>query len=390
MICDIGNGVIEVIIQLNLAICFRLVVMIHHHHNLHSPSLGGNGCGICMSPPPKVRIFLWRAFHDYIPSELNLQRHHVPVKGCCALCGSSKASTSHYLLFCPQIKKFWKDTQFWAHLKLFRNLNFLDCGINLDALISKSSFENFAMFSWALWKEVFHWKHEPIFPRKPINIDWVVPYFEEFLNAFLATSPRRLAASSSHILIWSKPPSGHFKLDVDEGFDKAKGRASIGVVIRDHVGTVRAAFASGIRLPDCVLSAELLTILHGLQFALHFGFDKVLVSSDSSLAVHAVNSSLEIRDPVGNFVADVRSLLASINFIALNLVNREANKLAHCIARFALSNPSPLSWVKGVLPSWIVFATKEYNYLGSLPCVLLVNFIVGIMFDYGTILLDYD
>lgn len=50
--------------------------------------------------PPKVRIFLWKAAHDAIASEANLNIHHVPCPPRCVLCGFHWADTNHAIFSC--------------------------------------------------------------------------------------------------------------------------------------------------------------------------------------------------------------------------------------------------------------------------------------------------
>lgn len=39
-----------------------------------------------MRVPSKVKIFVWRSFHESIPTMVNLWNHHVPVYGNCPIC----------------------------------------------------------------------------------------------------------------------------------------------------------------------------------------------------------------------------------------------------------------------------------------------------------------
>lgn len=61
------------------------------------------------------------------------------------------------------------------------------------------------------------------------------------------------------------------------GSDQMKMRFSVDVVKRGHEYFVRTAYVTDIHFPRTVLSAELIDIQHGLQFAVQTGFDEVLV-----------------------------------------------------------------------------------------------------------------
>lgn len=55
---------------------------------------------------------------------------------------------------------------------------------------------------------------------------------------------------------WSKLSPGDFMLNVDTGHDEVIGSFSVGVVIREHDGIVRAASTCGIRCSGSVLYAN--------------------------------------------------------------------------------------------------------------------------------------
>lgn len=115
--------------------------------------------------------------------------------------------------------------------------------------VTKNILELFAMFVWAVWKEICNWTHAPLKSRQHLNIDWVLPFFEEFSKDKLSISSQSQSLHVPVRLSWSKPPPGHFMLNVDAGFDEVIGRYSVGAVIRDHDGIVCAASARGIRSP---------------------------------------------------------------------------------------------------------------------------------------------
>lgn len=68
---------------------------------------------------------------------------------------------------------------------------------------------------------------------------------------------------------------------------------------------------------------------------------------------------MEIFEPLGIFVVDVRALLDLCNIVSLSHVGRNANRVAHCIAEFALSNPSPSSWIECVFSYWVASVSNN-------------------------------
>ncbi|KAL5769486.1 hypothetical protein ACOSP7_013640 [Xanthoceras sorbifolium] len=58
-----------------------------------------------LNVPPKIRFFVWRDCHNWLPSCANLVRHGVPVKDLCPLCFKCKETTFHCLWGCASLAK---------------------------------------------------------------------------------------------------------------------------------------------------------------------------------------------------------------------------------------------------------------------------------------------
>lgn len=57
--------------------------------------------------PLKVRIFIWKACCDYLPTFQNLQRRNVNVDNTCRFCHHPNESILHALWDCPDLKPVW-------------------------------------------------------------------------------------------------------------------------------------------------------------------------------------------------------------------------------------------------------------------------------------------
>ncbi|KAL5848337.1 hypothetical protein ACOSQ4_006350 [Xanthoceras sorbifolium] len=55
--------------------------------------------------PSKIKIFLWSAFQDWIPTHGNLARRHISVDQLCPLCHAEIESTFHALWRCRLLKQ---------------------------------------------------------------------------------------------------------------------------------------------------------------------------------------------------------------------------------------------------------------------------------------------
>ncbi|XP_073313627.1 uncharacterized protein [Primulina huaijiensis] len=133
-----------------------------------------------LSLPPKVKIFCWRVIHNIIPTESNLQNHHVPVADVCPLCKASWDSTGHALFVCDAIKSCWKESRFRPLLKQVRHLEVFDILLWMKDKLSKKEFEVFAMRPFATWSERLRLIHKNQGRLEITNTDWSETQLNDF------------------------------------------------------------------------------------------------------------------------------------------------------------------------------------------------------------------
>lgn len=180
---------------------------------------------------PKIRIFLWRASLDIIPSPTNLFSHHVPVEESCFLCNFYYASTSHCILFCRLVRNVWKNTIFWNCLKSHIAASFLDCILYVSKVYTKEELELFVILCWAIWNEVCHRKHENINKKSEFRLTGMVSLVINLKISTLALSRDKSDTHQPMVMSWQPPISNHFRLGVDAGFDNSRNIYSIGQLL---------------------------------------------------------------------------------------------------------------------------------------------------------------
>lgn len=174
---------------------------------------------------------------------------HVIITVACYFCETLEASTEHYLIFYPKQGKHGKDLCRMKHNSKSRN--------------------------------------------RQISFHWTASFLEEFRKARSLIVSQPCYRSCIKVQKWFKPTVGHFRLDVDAGYQDHLGRFSVEAVVIDHLGRICAASTCGIRDLGSVLAAEISDILHGLLLITQSDFNNVMVFSDSVNAVQRINSSSE-------------------------------------------------------------------------------------------------
>ncbi|KAL5804637.1 hypothetical protein ACOSQ3_031437 [Xanthoceras sorbifolium] len=157
---------------------------------------------------------------------------------------------------------------------------------------------------------------------------------------------------------WQAPSPGWIKINSDVAVDARGRRLGFGVVFRDSVGEVLVSYTS--LLPGLFSSdiGEALAILLGLRLAGDMGFPSVCVESDAASVVKQLSSRAPSCSDIGLILDDILSLVGGFADISFSSVRRSANKVAHGLAKFALSHQPVGVRIRGV-PSSVAFLVLD-------------------------------
>ncbi|XP_024632655.2 uncharacterized protein [Medicago truncatula] len=140
---------------------------------------------------------------------------------------------------------------------------------------------------------------------------------------------------------WSKPPPSHLKCNVDCALFNNISAVGYGFCFRNSTGH----FVSGMsNFTHCNLlpaEAEAWGLFEAMKFALDNDMPSVIFESDCKTIVDIVNSHQVPQNELGDIISKCKDLLSSHTGFVVNHVRRQANKVAHSIARASLSHPSP-------------------------------------------------
>ena len=104
-----------------------------------------------LNVPPKVRMFLWRACANVLPTKENLNRRRIQVDPQCEICCQQPKSVGHLLWECSLAQNLWAlcrgglqkcQNNLWDFFQLFQTLLFR---------LLKTNLERWAVTSWVIW-----------------------------------------------------------------------------------------------------------------------------------------------------------------------------------------------------------------------------------------------
>jgi ribonuclease HI len=152
---------------------------------------------------------------------------------------------------------------------------------------------------------------------------------------------------------WKTPEPRYVKLNVDASFHSAVCASSTGVIIRDYKGRFLAAGTTLIPHVATASMAEALAMRHGLELAIKLGCNRVQAESDSTEVIEACNGGDQWWSEESAVFADCVDLSSSIGVVSFKHCPREANRVAHELARVAFESSSSGLW-EGEPPNFIV------------------------------------
>jgi hypothetical protein len=141
---------------------------------------------------------------------------------------------------------------------------------------------------------------------------------------FKTSSTKRCDSSSSPC--WFPPPVGFVFVNVDAALFKAEDRIGVGVVVRDHMGSLKLACSEG--LAGCVYPelAEALAVRRALTLTKDHGFRSIILASDCLSLIQKISSSVRDRTLVGSLVGDIQRLASEFSVCSFKHVGHRKLK----------------------------------------------------------------
>ncbi|KAL5843786.1 hypothetical protein ACOSQ4_009744 [Xanthoceras sorbifolium] len=321
-----------------------------------SPSAGSSWWKFLwgLNIPAKVRMFVWRACRNLLPTRSLLAARRVPVGAGCPLCDAAVESVLHSLWLCSSLAESKAAVPFLASLRLPAAGSFLDFILACFSSLLVHEMELLLVLLWRFWFRRNHAVHSaPL-----LSVEDTVGWSERFLVDFQAAVAVPSVRCELVVERWRAPSPGWFKINSDVAVDVRGRRLGFGVVIRDYTGKVLVSYTSlllGLFSSDI---GEALAILRGLRLAIDMGLSTVCVESDAASVVKQLSSRVSSCSDIGLILDDILSLVVNFADLSFSSVRRSANIVAHGLAKFALSY-QPVGVRLGSVPSSLALAVLD-------------------------------
>jgi ribonuclease HI len=307
-----------------------------------------------ISGPRVVKLFMWQACNDILPTNENLFKRKVLTEALCPICRSETESVGHALWSCPAAQDVWHECSNRIQKTPLKHTRFLDIFEGLLQRFEEVEVDLFASVARQVWLRRNSWVFEGMF-SSPVQV--LQRATEQLQASTIATIPLKQHEQPPDMSYCSRPqrvlqkwrkPSAHFlKCNWDAALDVGRQLMGIGLLIRDHEGTVVAAKCSTQSHVSDPLVAETIAVWTAARFIKYKGLDNVVLEGDSLGVVNCLQEEEPSWAPAGHFIEDTKLCLSGLAW-SVQHVGRDANSAADRLAKLALSLVEEHQWVSSI------------------------------------------
>ncbi|GAU33973.1 hypothetical protein TSUD_61040 [Trifolium subterraneum] len=139
--------------------------------------------------------------------------------------------------------------------------------------------------------------------------------------------------AEADLVRWEKPALDWVKCNIDVAFVPGSGRTSMGLCFRDNSGHFMAGMTQWQQTMISSVEGEAWALLLAMEEARYKVLDRVQFESDSKVLIEAIHMKRRGNSEFLSIVHDILSLMSSFINFKVKFVRRQANLVAHTLAR---------------------------------------------------------
>ncbi|GAU45740.1 hypothetical protein TSUD_77650 [Trifolium subterraneum] len=266
----------------------------------------GNWNGIWKAQAPhKARHLLWRLCRGCLPTRSRLLERRVECTLNCPVCDEEIEDELHIF--------------FSVHNE------------------SSDTVGRVAMLLWCIWKNRNDklWNDNVHMPRQIGR--HAFDAWNDWYSVHKLQSNNMSGTTEADVVRWEKPALDWVKCNVDVAFVSGSGRTSMGLCFRDNSGHFMAGMTQWQQTVISSVEGEAWALLLAMEEARHRGLNRVQFESDLKVLIEAIHVKRRGNSEFLSIVHDILSLMSSFINFEVKFVRRQANLVAHTLARAANS-----------------------------------------------------
>ncbi|GKU89382.1 hypothetical protein SLEP1_g3524 [Rubroshorea leprosula] len=327
-------------------------VACHSHQNPQQPSSSaGEFRGQILwrlELPERIKVFLWSAYRDILPTKENLRKRRVDIDNYCPVCGEMAETGVHVLKDCQFARAVWLGSQLNLRVADMQVDSFAEFFDTVALTVDQRKLALFGVVCWSLWnnRNDILWESKRQQPQHVCEM--AVRFLQEYGEAVRHKCGTRGGPRRGEIK-WEPPDESHFKVNVDGALFQNSKEFGVGAVVRDCNGEVIAAMSCRRQGTLRVEAVEAYGLRGALQWAYELGLRKIIVECDCAVVVQWLGSQHAVLlSELGGVLADCKGLMDRFNECRVQHVRRAGNQVAHELARRAEYIAGDEFWVEEV------------------------------------------
>lgn len=298
--------------------------------------------------PAKIKIFMWRAVKNLLPTAANLWKRKVLQSPWCQRCRKTEETIFHALFDCKASQKIWRLTEYGEEVNKSANKEVLSWMMEMAKRRSKTDMARIIALCWVSWLS----RNLHVLNNKIEDPQILIAKAEAVMQSYKNISPPHLQSAPERNvnknLQWSPPPPGWFKVNVDAAVKEYQNKEGLGVVIRNSEGKCMAAAMKPSTFRGSVAFAEAEASKLGIEIAENAGLLPLIIETDSQEVVDLVLSKKGTRTEIYWIVLEIQACLKRLQQSKIQYTSRNCNEMAHALAKTALDQANFVSWLENI------------------------------------------
>lgn len=346
---------------------YRLAMSFGANSSLGSSSAGATGersiwKKIWNAPvPQKVKVFAWRLARDGLATLCNRRKRKLEPRATCQICGTEEEDGFHADITCTRAKALRDELR--ASWRLPEESMLVNSGPDwLLMILQGVPGDDGAQFLLLLWR-AWHLRNDCIFGKGKETVLASATFLQSYWDSQAqikqgnATKPKGKDTFTRHAQVqmnrgptnirkvgWTAPPEGWVKVNTDGAFILQSREAGVGVIIRDHTGKVLISSWTLLRSCASAEEAEALALRDGIRLLVEWVRLLAILELDCANLVSGLAASARDRSPLWCTLLEVKAMLALAQDYKIVKIPCEANRVAHCLAHYAIRSKSSVVW----------------------------------------------
>lgn len=219
--------------------------------------------------------------------------------------------------------------------------SFLEWLLHCFKTLLKDNFHRLLFLIWCVWRE----RNKRVWEDKALSVGDLLFQSSAWLFDFQFYRKKvHVPGGYQRVVRWKTPSVGWLKINMDGAFSASERAGGIGIIIRDDLGTCVGGRYERIGDVSSLEQVEAFAGRCAIRLAQVSGLSPVVFETDSMILTLAVRQQSHTLSDLGPIYADIVDGLSTLPGSLFHHVSRQANKVAHCLARYALLNNVCSSW----------------------------------------------